>query len=73
MHFDRLNIWQLEAIVEWMRAHDDPSDDTLNTAYVVLKRIPAVDENVVQATTEAGERIVVFSDGSDVTDEYPSA
>jgi hypothetical protein len=73
----RLNIWQAATLAEWLAKHDDPADDTLNTAYVTLRAIrgegvaPTDEAEAVEAVTDAGRRLVIASDGTGATDDYP--
>lgn len=64
----KMTLWQAERLAKWMRAHDDPADQTLNTAHVKLTDGA---DGTIEAVTEAGARLVMWHDGSDVTDEYP--
>lgn len=68
----KLSLWQAEELARWVRANDDPTDDTLSTAHVALTELEDDGERMVEAVTEAGARIVLWHDGSDVTSDYPA-
>jgi hypothetical protein len=71
----KINVWQAQRLSELMTAHDDLTDDTLKVAHADLRNLnedgrPEDGGYLLEVRWEDGQRVVLWGDGVDVTDEY---